>query len=502
MNEPTLQERILEKSSKSAGSMEISKIYISPDRMREDNPSTRRYIDEDLAPSIVENGLIHPPVLNFPDEPIIDEVTGTEYHCELITGWCRTQACISLGLESIPYTTRNALTEHERLALELEENLMRKDMTWQEQAIGLRKAHRALVFSKASDGEKWGVKQTGKMLGMSHGRVSEILDLADRLVSGDEELYSQPNVSAAQKLVIARKEDAVVESLREAAMPSKPKKPLQTGGREGKGIDLAFVTEQTKSDPEIVVPKSIVDNYTIKLDEILFHMDNRTWFDQQAPESVDLIYTDIPYGIDMDNLDYHADDLDRVRDEHDVNENIGQMAGFLHNAFKVLKDGRYCLFWYDICHHEKLMNWAKEVGFTCQEWPLIWLKEHNCRNRAGGTWWTKKVEYCFVARKGVAKLNNMPISNVISANGEAERKLQRNPFAKPFAVSKWIFDSVATPGDLMVDCYAGEGSLIRAAINCGLKVKGIEKSNLHFPRLMEHVKRTYAEITRDKVEFV
>ena len=56
-----------------------------------------------------------------------------------------------------------------------------------------------------------------------------------------------------------------------------------------------------------------------------------------------------------------------------------------------------------------------------------------------------------------------------------QRQTQRNPFAKPFAVSKEVIGAVCIPGDVVVDCYAGEGSLVRCALNMGMQIRAIEK---------------------------
>ena len=483
--------QVLAKSASGTGLIPISDIIIPPDRIREDTPSIRSRIDTDLAPSIVDCGLIHPPVLNY------DETSNTY---TLVAGWCRLQACIALGLTEIPYNLVKDLHEDQRLELELEENLRRSDMTWQENVLAIARIHKLKTKLARANSEPWGLKQTGAVIGLaSTGHISECLKVAEHLRAGDEEVTKAPTFSQASKIIGGRVEDAIVEELMGSSMPKpKKRKPSDIGPvSSSQGIDLTAAIDSTVSVNESLSgPELEVD-----LSQILFHMDNKEWFDQAGDECVDLVYTDIPYGIDMSMLDYGADDLDRVAEAHDIDENVSQMRPFLMNAYRVLKDKKYCFFWYDLKHHEKLYNWGKEAGFDVLPYPLIWCKEHPCRNRAAGKWPTKAVEYVMVMGKGTATLREAWTKNYILADGSTERKTQRNPFAKPFAVSKWILEKVAVPGDLMLDCYAGEGSLVRCAINMGLRVIAVEKDEKHIPRLEEHIKRVYSEMSRGKATF-
>lgn len=500
MTSLSLPDLILSRSSKGVGLVAISDVYLDPDRLRKPSPSVTAYIEEDLMPSITEHGIIQPPVIHICEPPM--QVDGRSYPYILIAGGCRTEACIKLGLTHIPYNTRENLTTDELIELEQEENVTRLNMTWQDRVLGIAKVHQLRSTKAKAEGHAWGQKQTGKLLKCSHGHINSALAIAACLKSGDTEVIAAPNFSKAQEILLGRKEDALIASMAASSAPTStaPRAtPAMGPMREPSGISVTTAAIPTKSKIDIL--PAFKQDLDIDLSQMLFHMDNKDWFDQRADESVDLIYTDIPYGIDMDNLDFNSTDLDRVADEHDVDENVAQMEPFLKNAFRVLKDQKYLVFWYDLAHHEKLLNWGKAAGFTVQPYPLIWCKEHPCRNRAGNVWWTKSVEYVMVMRKGSATLRSAQTKCYFLADGSAERNTQRNPFSKPFAVSKQIITPLAIPGDTMVDPYAGEGSLIRCGITMGLKVIGVEKSGLHFPRLTEHVKQTYGSMTRSGVTF-
>lgn len=503
-----LEQQILSKSTEGSNIIDLDQVYINPERARKDTAEVRRYIDEELCPSIIDNGLIHPPILNFFDEPI--ERDGKTYPCELVAGWCRTQAFIMLGLTKLPYNPRRNLSETEYKEVELEENFRRRDMTWQEKVCAIDEIHQLKMRRAGADGTKWGQSHTGKMLGTSAGHVNNAKKLASYIRNGDEEIINASGVTDALNILVKRKDDELAQYVAaQAGVQTATPTPVTGMGpiRGSTGIsldDVAATSPQTNSPTESVDTGTVMELTQVTefdLNKIVFNEDNRDWFARQPDESVDLVYTDIPFGIDMDNLDFNAADLDRVADAHDVEENVSQMKPFLENSYRVLKDGKYCLFWYDLKHHEKLIEWALEVGFTAQPYPIVWCKTHPCRNRAGNIWWTKAIEYVMVLRKGTATLREPQTKNYILADGSAERKMQRNPFSKPFEVSKQIIEPLTIPGDLMLDPYAGEGSIVRAGLNMGLQVIGVEKEEHHYIRLVEHVRNVLTAMTRGKAKF-
>lgn len=501
MSTESLADKVLRLSSTGHGIIPITSIFIAPDRMREDTPAERTYINEDLLPSIAQYGLIQLPCLN--EDPNLP----APFTHELVSGWCRTEACKALGLTHIPYNLRSELTPSELSELELEENVRRRNMRWQDICVGIARTHKKKVREHGVKGETWGMKQTGDLVGQSHGYVSEAIKIAGLIRAGDEGICKAPSFAAAKDVLLKRKEDeaaAKLASLTGAVPQTKKPTPQPSGPRTS--LDISSIAASFTDSPQTdsagePVQKSLVENVEINLGSMLFNEDNRDFFARTLEGTYDLIYTDIPYGIDMDNLDFGSDDLERVKHSHDVDENISQMQGFLVNAFHALKDERYLVFWYDLAHHEKLVEWGKEAGFTVCPYPYIWCKEHPCRNRAGNIWPTKAHETAMIMRKGKGLLQSPMTKSFIFADGSAERKMQKNPFSKPFAVNKDIITHFTMPGDTMLDCYAGEGSLVRAGLNLGRRVTAVEKDKAHFDHLVVHVRDVYTELTRGKAVF-
>jgi DNA modification methylase len=222
-----------------------------------------------------------------------------------------------------------------------------------------------------------------------------------------------------------------------------------------------------------------------------------------APETFHHIVCDPPYGIDLDFMDLK--NQDRVEATHEVEDNIDLIEEFLLQAYNVLKPNGFLVMFYDLNHHEKILKWATEgpnkAGFKVQRWPIVWVKEHPCKNQAASYNFTKNVEFAYVMRKGNATLIKPQLSCVISAEGSVEKKMYDNPFAKPFAVWKFIYDAIATKGQTVFDPFMGEGSACRAAVNLGLTPYGCELDDHHYNKAILGVKETYKLLLGETVEF-
>lgn len=485
-------------------------VFWSPDRMRKLTTSVQAHID-DLVQSIAKYGIIQPFVIHFNPEH--------DNRPEGIAGWCRSRACAVLELDSVPYVLRKDVAVDVAKALELEENLRRHDMTWQEKMLGIYETHQLKVKTAALDFKSWGQRETGKVLGLKAASVNTAIKLAQAMLAGNEAVLNASSVDEAEKALLASQQDMLTSILASKAGVTVAVSTATKIKDKKSGVISDPLTAPTVDPLDNLVDPSIFGDlmpsrsnseqhkpagkqvHEVELSKMLFNVDCHEWFASQPKECVDLIYTDIPFGIDMANLDT-IDGIEVVAHAHEIEENVSQMKPFLEGAFKVLKNDAYLMFFYDLKHHEKLFNWATEAGFKVQGWPVVWLKTHTCRNMAPQYNWTKATEYVMVCRKGSPTLKRPQMLNYIAANGKAEKQLQRNPFAKPFDFSRQILDAVVFPGMTVLDCYAGGGSLCRAAINMGCRIIALEKDPKQFHALEESIKATFKSMLRGEVNFV
>lgn len=445
-----------------------------------------------LAESIQSIGLIHPVV--------ISDTVDASGHYTLVAGGRRLATFRALGLTEIPYNFRSVADQADLRECELEENLQREDMTWQEKVEGIMHVHELRLAKVGFDNSRWGLRHTAKLLGLkSQVSISNALTVGRALRANDTEVIACDSMTSALQLLLGRSEARAIKRLGE--IESITKAPLNVPSIDPGGnliVDFSSPTSGSTNEQD-TKPNFVWNDTNIDLTNTVIHADSLPWM-ATHPACCDHIITDPPYGIEMKNLGTFTD-IDRVEAEHDVDENLDLLQRFYVVAYSCLKDTGFCITWCDMQHFEKLLSFATDAGFRAQRWPIVWIKSHSCINNAAQYNFTKDTEVALVCRKGNATLTKPQPTSVITANGATERKMYRNPFAKPFAIWQFLFDAVAIPGQTILDPFAGEGSMPSAAINCGLRPICLEKSETHYPALVENVKKAYSLVTRGKAVF-
>lgn len=461
---------------------------------------------EGLKTSLSTIGSIHPIVLA--DRTLV--AGGRRYRAMKELGITELWYGSVLNPSRLGFLFKEDVPEHIWREAELDENLHRLGMDWIDECLQICRVHQL----KKSEDPKWGQAQTAAMLGTSGASKSSVnlaLVVGKLLIAGDKEITACTSLMEANMLRAKRKCDEGLANLHKRvaartpkigfpattasfldtfSIPTSERKVMPNAGN----ISVGNPPPPQQSNPSVGETKPAV---VVPLSSMFVLGDNL-----QIPwPKVDHIVTDIPYGVDMDNFDEKL--VADVRFEHDVNSNIAQMQQFLTCCFNSLNPGGFCVFWYDLDHHEKLQAWAQMAGFKVQRWPLTWIKTHACRNQAAQFNFTKSTEWAMVCRKdGNTVLRKQQPVSVISESGLAERQLYNNPFAKPFTVWKFIFDAIALPGQTILDPYCGEMSSCRAAVNCGLQPFGIEINPQHFNRGLEHMKTVYRLLHGPQTQFI
>lgn len=191
---------------------------------------------EQLSKSISENGLIQPIVLTAVYEEDLE-------HIMLVAGHRRLEAMRKLGITELVHNThflwRDDLRtdEYRRNAVELEENLRRKQMTWSEEVLGKQ---RLLVIYQKIYGAPTGGRPTGavnsrnyidpKNTGFGVRKLAELLNENVATTSQDLEmaaLVSQiPTLAKEQSREAAKGKLALALKIQAGTNASHIAKPL------------------------------------------------------------------------------------------------------------------------------------------------------------------------------------------------------------------------------------------------------------------------------------
>ena len=378
---------------------------------------------ESLATSISSKGLLHP--------VIVDDKTK-----QLIAGERRLQAHKMLGLEEIEVKFLKDIDDVTRKEIEIEENLKRKDFTWQEEVAAKmaldaikRRQYGAAVKGQVGG---WGLRETGEALGQSTATVSQDITLAKALEQFPDLKKLRTKDSAFKEL----------QKIRERA-----------------------VRGELAKRSRITVDTSVIKN-----------VDALAGLKALAAESVDLGLTDPPFGVNLDasgkiNITWsevYADDA------YDVLEKIRLV---MKEYYRVLKQNTHMYVFFGTQHYTQMLQMLIDSGFEVNPIPLIWNKTTG-GSGASPTCWVVAYESCFHCMKGRRSLFKAT-SDVLTFNRKpAQSKI--HPCEKPRALLRKIVEASSEPGDLVVDAYAGSASTLLAALECNRNALGFEKSKTHY----------------------
>lgn len=461
---------------------------VDANRIREDYGD----LDSDFA-SVFEHGLIQPIILNKDTDGTIQLIAGGRRLEWLRRNGFSTLYHGSTGVPNRPgYVLASELPEADRLMMEIAENMNRFDTSWQENCLAIFRLHEL----KDLEHSKWAAEQTGKLLGVSAATAKQCIRIGRRLKDGDTKIKACSSMRDALAELTKERQLALekqMEAFRQAAVQAKKAKrledlsakstpvkvsdpsspPEKTFGLSGDELELS--REEAKTEAYITACNIIKQCDSLK-----------EGMPQLEFESFDLIYTDIPYGIDADNIDMI--NIDETKAEHDRESNIRDFETFLSESYRLLKPKSWLVFWHDIEHSMLLRDIALRKGFKCQRWPLHWHKSTPCKNQAPQVNTTKNYESLWMMRKDNALLNSPVSTSIFSGTWEkGERDTYTHPFAKPFEVHEKILKCVAKPGMRVLNPYAGEGSEVLACLRLDMSVVAFDLKEDHVRRAREHI---------------
>lgn len=478
-------------------SIPIPRILVQ-DRQRLDHSNT-----DGLKESLAEFGTIQPLVL--------EELKGDpEHNYRLIAGGRRLAFLRELGHTTLFHASvydpkrpgfvfGTELTADQLHELEIEENIRRKAMTWQERCLGIANLHRLKVARLGAT--DWGQKETGELFGMSAAKVTYVMRLARELQKKDSPVWSMDQQNDALRWLAKCEEDLAMAELarrQPAVEVVEPTLSLNLPTPDEKESARERYLSNPHNDPlafeeywqsRQAVAATVRVNLSARL-----HLGNCLAYMDEHPSTFNHIITDPPYGISMENL--HQDGvkmalIDTVQDTHKVFENEQLFRDFFFRAFTSLKDMGFLAVWCDISQWHLLTSLAKRAGFRVQGWPIVWVKTHVCMNSCANQNFTKTTELVLVCRKGNATLiRPAPLGHIIAGHDELRDQLS-HPFVKPFAVWEHIVSAVSIEGESVLDPFAGAGSGVLSFARLRRNFFGCEIDPTHYNHLLETLRQHY-----------
>lgn len=420
---------------------------------------------DDLAESIKEVGLIHPPtVLQINGER--GEVEGYK----LLAGGRRYEALRKLRWKTATFNVYDRpLEDWEIRKIELLENDKRKEMTWHERDKLVTEYHRLMGSVQGIHDSRGGsgatghtVKSTAEAFNISPTHAKRHLNMYKEIENLPEDLRklvtSQPTANAARKVL-----DQVKKTANDAAS----------------SIALQEEVEKTGGLEASLIKSYIVGDFFKEVKRI-------------GTGTVDLVEIDPPYAIDITKLrrdrnrgvnsaaELHYNEVDRK-------EYPKFLDATLREAARVMRPDSWLILWHaseyiDLCRSmmEKYefkfgrpAIWAKPSGETMN--PSIYL---------GSSW-----EGFFYARKGQPVVAKQGRNNIFSYT-QPSGHTRIHPTERPVELIEDILTTFVGPGSFVLVPFAGSGNTIRAAYNVGMKAIGYDLSGYYRPGYIARLKQS------------
>lgn len=387
---------------------------------------------EELAESIGRLGLIN---------PITIKQDGT-----IIAGRRRYKACRMLGWTDIPVQFVDDLSTYEIESIELEENVKRENLTWQEEALALQRLHE----HKAVADPEWTHSDTADSVGMSRRHVSTILSVAKEM--DNEKVANADKLSAAVNLVTRSTERRKANALAgvSAVLVEATAGAVDEGG------------ESIDPPAAPVVP----------LVRASFH----DWQQTYDGPKFNLIHCDFPYGINVTNSPrQNAALTDHYEDGPDIYWSLlARLGAAMDN---VVAESAHLIFWYSMDFHCETIQELQRMDWTVNPFPLIWHKSDNAGIAPDPQRWPRRTyETALVASRGDRKLTSVgPRSNSFSFPGSRDGAIHISE--KPRPVLQHFLSMYCDEYSIVLDPTCGSGNAIAVAEDCGaMSALGIEMS--------------------------
>ena len=353
--------------------------------------------------------------------------------------------------------------------LELEENVQRKDLSWQEKQEAIAKMHTIKTKQAAAEGVTWTADDSAKLLGMAKRSVYNAIELDKAVKENPEIAKAETAFGAMQRLTRAK--------------------------------DL------TKRQEAVAVRVMAEDLNMVKRISVQVVQGDALVRMKEVPDaSQDFVVTNPPYGVNIEDL-FTADK--KIYEDDEVTISTLCRAVF-QEAYRVLKDDRWFVTFYPTRRLEECRQFLTEAGFTFQAVPSIWVKPNKYMSSVNDPYVQLGIRYesFFFARKGKAKLHQLPKSgNVFIYDTPKADRI--HPLQMPPELWDEIYNLITIRGETGVEPFAGSGSGGIAAIGRNLQYTGFELDPEYVARAntwIQEVARggtgdTVIEIVNDEVPF-
>jgi|CXWL01.1.fsa_nt_gi DNA modification methylase len=414
--------------------LKLAEIEIRERQRRDYSPQELRLLKE----SIVARGLMHPPVVRRAAPSAVVLVAGGR-RCRAMQELHEEGISFKFGAEpvpegAIPITWIEDFDPAGNAEAELDENLIRSALTWQEETEARAFIHKLRKRTNPTQTVIETAKETAK-------------------IAGTSVMHERQKVANAI-LLDANKDN-----------------PKVLAARNEREAVTAVLDDLTKKYSNKLAERAKAFNtkHTLINGDCLEHM-------AKLPTGkFSAIICDPPYGIDADKM--KKDDLHLYRD--DAAYALDVMKHVVQEGFRVTKPKAFLFMFCDFEHFITIRNYAKQQLWSVWRAPLIWQKGTDGHAPWGRSGFVRTYETILFAVKGQAELLLPGGPDVLNFK-RPSRAGRVHAAEKPRDLLLHLLKLSTLPGDAVLDPCAGSGSLISAADIHKVNATLIELSETYF----------------------
>lgn len=434
--------------------MDLDSIVVPPrdERQRKDLPNI-----EDLMDSIRRlRGLINAIVIRRSDR-------------SLVAGERRYTAYTRLRAEEpdnplwkkIPYKYLDEVDEFEADIIELEENVKREQLSWQEEAGAIVLLHEKYASRAGEEG--WNLEQTASHVGYSVPYVSKAILVGKALRSKDKTIEHCESIGAAYNILNRAVTRAVADEM--TSMLSTMKSTISLNVTKAPQVEAGAASAEETPAPALVKAEAPAT------DAPIINVDFHDWVQSYTGAPFNLIHCDFPYGIkhSESRMGYAKSWGGAYEDSQDVYWDLCHT--FCSNLDKFCALSAHVIFWFSMSYYTETLEFLKKhaPSLAINPFPLIWAKNKGIVPDASrGP--RRSYETALFMYRGDRKIIS-PVHNFIEVNAEKDTHISE----KPVEMLRHFFRMVVDQNTRLFDPTCGSGTSLRAARSMGAKeVLGLE----------------------------
>ena len=368
---------------------------------------------EALAEDVAERGILQPLVV--------------DQYFRLLAGERRLTAAKMAGLTEVPVVIKTTTGHIDSLEIELIENTLRKDFTWQERAT----LERRIYDEKLEKDPNWTQAKQADTQDAAIGAVNRRIQLAEAMELMPELADCETEAEAWKTL------SKLEESYATAALLEKVPAEVKSAARWAN------------------------DHYIVG--------DAIEGMKKVADKIADFAEVDPPYAVEIiegrkaRNADKtsHGNYHEWPRDSYPAK--YGEVAT---EVFRILKDGTFAVFWFGPTWFAETRDVLREVGFAVPDIPAVWSKGPVGQTASPDTTFGSCYEPFWLARKGNGKMARPGRGNVFNFTPVTPMK-KIHATEKPLALLQDIISTITFPGSAILVPFLGSGVTLRAAYSLG-----------------------------------